>query len=128
MKTILIVDASEPILGSLSLAIRAQKRDCAVLTASGGRDAVEIMKGFRIDLIITDIVAPAADGNHLIEYRNTHRPLVPLLRITTGRSGDSTQTLNAPDIAETLMLRIREKIDALRYLPDPDPVKSCFAC
>ncbi len=128
MKTILIVDASEPILGSLSLAIRAQERDCTVLTASGGRDAVEIMKGFRIDLIITDIVAPAADGNHLIEYRNTHRSLVPLLRITTDMSGHSTQTLNAPNVAETLMRRIRETIDALRYMPDPDPAKSCFAC
>ncbi len=86
------------------------------------------MKGFRIDLIITDIDTPAADGYQLMEYRNTHRPLVPLLRITTDGPGNSPQALNAPDPAETLMRRIREKIDALRYMPDPDPVKSCFAC
>lgn len=127
MKTILIVDASEPILGSLSLAIRAQERDCAVLTATDGRDAVEIMKGFRIDLIIMDISAPAADGSHLMEYRNRHRPQVPLLHIPTDMSGNTTQALNAPNVAQTLMSRIREKIDALRYVPDTDPVKSCFA-
>ncbi len=110
MKTILLVDESEQILGSLSLALRAQERDCAVLTATDGGDAVEIMKVFRIDLIFTDFSMPAADGYHLMEYRNRHCPQVPLLRVTTGAATDTTQTLNRQDVIETLVRRIREKV------------------
>ncbi len=108
MKTILLIDESEQILGSLSLALRAQERNCAVLTATDGRDAVEIMKVFRIDLIFTDLSMPAADGYHLIEYRNRHCPKVPLLRVaSTGAATDTTQT---QDVIETLVHRIREKV------------------
>ncbi len=128
MKTILIVDASEPILGSLPLAIRGRERDCAVLTATGGNDAVEIMKAFRIDLIITDISAPAADRQCLIEYRNRHHPRLPLLHGTADPSENVTHAFNTREVAESFMHRIQENIETLLDMSDADPVDSCCAC
>ncbi len=133
MKTILLVAQDKFILKSLSLAIETLERGYAVLTAKGGIDAVETMKGFRIDLILTDINLPVMDGYCLIDYRNRQCPLVPLLVMRPGALRDGMQELDAPGIAgnretlfvEALMRLVREKLDAKQY---PPPVGLGLAC
>jgi CheY-like chemotaxis protein len=135
MKTILLVDDNEDVLEALALTVSVSDRDCAVLTARDGMDAVEILKSFRVDLILTDINMPVMDGYHLVEYRNRHCPQVPVLVMTAETSPDAMQKLEVlgitehvgkPFDVEAVSRLVQDMLSAPRHFPDP--AQSGVAC
>jgi putative nucleotidyltransferase with HDIG domain len=86
------VDDEESILDIARTDFRS--RGYRVLTASNGREAVDILWNNRIDCCFTDINMPEMDGLELAEYVRKHDNTVPLVVMTGYPSLDNTiQTL-----------------------------------
>ncbi|MGV8124079.1 MAG: response regulator transcription factor [Candidatus Xenobiia bacterium LiM19] len=63
---ILLVDDDEHILRSLEIYLKME--EFRVMTAPGGREALEVLKETRPDLIVLDIMMPEIDGFQVLEY------------------------------------------------------------
>ena len=81
-KYVLIVDDERPFLLSLSDGLSTYKKDFTVLTALNGKEAVKILNGYRIDLVITDLRMPKMDGFELLAYMTQHYPEIPVIVMT----------------------------------------------
>ncbi|MEE4261912.1 MAG: sigma-54 dependent transcriptional regulator [Desulfobacteraceae bacterium] len=80
METILIVDDEKNYLLVLSAVL--QDEGYEVLTAQGGREALEIQKSSDLDLILTDMKMPAMDGIELLENIKALDPDLPVIMMT----------------------------------------------
>jgi PAS domain S-box-containing protein len=56
--------------------------DYRVLTAANGREALEMLEGLQVDLVITDIVMPEMGGKSLMRELTQVLPNLPVLAIT----------------------------------------------
>ena len=91
-ETILFVDDEESILDIARTYFKSQGYQ--VLTASNGREAVDVLWNNRIDCCFTDINMPEMDGLELAEYVRKHDNTVPVVVMTGYPSLDNTiQTL-----------------------------------
>jgi len=91
-ETVLFVDDEESILDIARTYFKS--RGYQVLTASNGREAVDILWNNRIDCCFTDINMPEMDGLELAEYVRKHDNTVPVVVMTGYPSLDNTiQTL-----------------------------------
>jgi two-component system, cell cycle sensor histidine kinase and response regulator CckA len=79
---ILAVDDDRAILGMLDQCLRIAGYE--VLTADGGRRAIEIFESSRrpIDLLVTDVIMPDITGPVVAERLRTRRPDLPVLFIS----------------------------------------------
>jgi CheY-like chemotaxis protein len=82
MKRVLIVDDEPAILFGLSEALADERRGLAVVTASGGQEALEILESQKIDLVLTDLRMPEVDGFELLAYLRRDLPHVPVILMT----------------------------------------------
>ena len=82
-KTLLIVDDSAAMRQLITFTIKDAGHD--VLPAENGRDALEKLKGVRVDMVITDLNMPEMDGITLItELRKmADYKFIPILMLTT---------------------------------------------
>ena len=80
METILIVDDEKNYLTILSAVLEDEGFE--VLTALGGREALEIHKTSDLDLIVTDMKMPAMDGIELLEHIKSVDPDLPIIMMT----------------------------------------------
>lgn len=91
-ETVLFVDDEESILDIARTYFKS--RGYQVLTASNGREAVDILWNNRIDCCFTDINMPEMDGLELAEYVRRHDNTLPVVVMTGYPSLDNTiQTL-----------------------------------
>ncbi len=83
MKKALLVDDSTTLLMSIEGVLK--KAGWEVRTATGGREALATLAGYKPDLIITDLNMPGMDGITLIrEIRKLPQTrFVPILMLTT---------------------------------------------
>ncbi|MDA8242167.1 MAG: response regulator [Nitrospiraceae bacterium] len=84
-------------------------KDCKVLTAGSGKEAVNILGSEHVDFVLTDLCMQEMDGFQLIEYINTNHPEIPVAAM----SGDGGTT-------------IRERVHALgvsKFLEKPFNLK-----
>ena len=97
-KTVLFVDDEELIL-SLGK-IMLEKAGYDVLTASGGYEAVDLVKNYegKIDLMVFDLVMPDISGREAVEMINKVRENIPVLYI----SGYAEKELNTAEDYEIL--------------------------
>jgi two-component system chemotaxis response regulator CheY len=82
-KTILAVDDSESILAVVATTL---EEEYEIITACDGADAInKLMSGCQIDLIITDLNMPKADGIQVIKQARSQEKfsLIPILMLTT---------------------------------------------
>lgn len=82
-KTILTVDDSESILAVVTTTL---EEEYDIITASDGADAIgKINSGIHLDLIITDLKMPKADGIQVIKTARSLESLslIPILMLTT---------------------------------------------
>jgi CheY-like chemotaxis protein len=93
MKRILIVDDNKDVRDVISLFLSCELRECAVLTADNGMQAIETMESVPVDLILTDLNMPVVNGYQLIEYVKRNLPSAPVLGMTA---------ICTPDIEERL--------------------------
>jgi two-component system, cell cycle sensor histidine kinase and response regulator CckA len=111
--TILLVEDEEAVR---SFAARALKlRGYSVLEASGGEEALEIVKNSRapIDLIITDVVMPNMDGPTLVRAVKRIKPEIAVIFMS--------------GYAEEAFRRNDEKAEDLHFLPKPFGLKQLAA-
>ncbi len=63
---ILLVDDDEHILRSLEIYLKME--EFRVMTAPGGKEALDVLKETRPDLIVLDIMMPEIDGFQVLEH------------------------------------------------------------
>lgn len=82
--TILLVDDEVGL--RMAMAYDFKKRGFKVLEAACGRDAFEIVKSAKIDLVITDMRMPDGDGVELLDKIKELNPEIPVVIFVTGFS------------------------------------------
>lgn len=93
MALILLVDDDRLILRFGADALFAAGHN--VETALNGREALELLKIMKFDLVITDLFMPEVDGFELISYLHTHMPNMLILTQSAGNERIGMQPLRA---------------------------------
>lgn len=103
MKQILFVDDDERIRTTVSAFFESS--DVELVSVSNGSDALTILAGGRIDLIITDLFMATLNGIELISRIRRIDPIVPVVLITGGAEDfpfGSHKLRSLTDITEVL--------------------------
>jgi two-component system, chemotaxis family, chemotaxis protein CheY len=115
-KIILVVEDSLPILDLLSVMLRS--KGFQVEAAQDGYEALKILDGRRIDLVITDLIMPGLDGLAVARAVRGTPPYqaLPILMLTTrsdaqikreGKDAGITCWVTKPFLPEHLTTTIR---------------------
>jgi two-component system CAI-1 autoinducer sensor kinase/phosphatase CqsS len=102
MKTILLIDDNRYVIEAVALTLSRHIAYGDIIKVSNGREGVDILNRFSVDLILTDLQMPIMDGYSLIMYRNRHFPHVPVVAMTGDASPNVMQKLNALGVTECL--------------------------
>ncbi|HUR61591.1 MAG TPA: response regulator [Candidatus Thermoplasmatota archaeon] len=81
-RTILVVDDDPAFLRDLRDLLKAFVADVEVLLASNGKDALAVLAGQEVDLLISDQSMPGMEGLELLETARLKYPDVPRILIT----------------------------------------------
>ena len=85
MATILIMDDEEAILGFLKQRLMGEGFN--VLTASDGKEGMNLFNGNQVDLVITDIIMPDKDGFITIMELKKICPDIKIIAMSGGGRG-----------------------------------------
>ena len=85
MKTILIIDDEKSILSFLKERLTCEGFN--VLTASDGKEGINIFKDNQVDLVITDIIMPNKDGFETIVELKRVCPDIKVIAMSGGGHG-----------------------------------------
>jgi CheY-like chemotaxis protein len=88
-RTVLIVDDDPDMLGTCARILQQGGYDC--LTATGGREALDLLGSRRLDLILADLRMPEMDGLTLLANARRLAPGVPTVIVTAYASADSAR-------------------------------------
>ncbi|MBI3814242.1 MAG: sigma-54-dependent Fis family transcriptional regulator [Nitrospinae bacterium] len=80
MQTILVVDDERSMREFLSIML--EKEGYRTITADNGKDATELIKSHKFDLIITDIKMPKVSGIEILRESMSLHPHTPVIMIT----------------------------------------------
>ncbi len=133
--TVLIVDDYAPNLCGLGLLL--EKADYTVLTATNGRDALEIVRSRRPDLVLLDVVMPGISGLEVCAElkRNADTRFIPVVLISAaqerqtrlaGLEAGADDFLNKPVDLEELTTRVRSLMRLKRLTDDLESAESLF--
>jgi CheY-like chemotaxis protein len=90
MATILVVDDSS--VDQRRTEKLLQNEGLSVLTASNGREALEVLKKELPDLVLTDMQMPEMDGLQLVEEIRCRYPAIPVILMTAHGSEETAVT------------------------------------
>ncbi len=94
METILIIDDEKSLLDLLTVVFK--KEGYAVKTAPSAAGAFEILAKEEVDLVVTDIKMPGADGMDVLRYARENLPDLPVILITAyGSIAQAVEALKA---------------------------------
>jgi sigma-B regulation protein RsbU (phosphoserine phosphatase) len=93
---ILVVDDEE--LNRDGLARRLQRHDYEVVTAPGGREAIELLGGRRFDLVLLDIMMPGMNGLEVLKFLRRVDSLIDLPIIMVTAKGESEDMVEALEL------------------------------
>ncbi len=82
MKNVLIVDDERSFLLSLEAGLRQYSQSFTTVTAGNGKEAVQVLKGSKIDLVVTDLNMPEMDGFQLLALMTKTHPDIPVMIMT----------------------------------------------
>lgn len=110
---ILVVD--DDALIREAIAVVLEMAGHAVVQATDGLHALDILAARRVDLVVTDLRMPRLDGYGLVSRLRQRRPRVPVVVLTgevpgremkalAGGNGDRIAVLSKP-VAESVLLR-----------------------
>jgi len=94
LKNILIVDDEKLFVRSLSEGLSMQEKNFNVLTAFDGSEAIEVLDSQKVDILITDLNMPNADGFDLLLHVLRHYPDLPVIVITAYYNNDVLRRLH----------------------------------
>ena len=132
---VLVVDDYEPNLRGLGQLLA--QADYTVLTATNGRDALEIVKCERPDLVLLDVLMPGISGLDVCAElkRNAETRLTPVVLISgaqerqtrlAGLDAGADDFLNKPVDPEELHTRVRSLMRLKRLTDDLESAESLF--
>jgi putative two-component system response regulator len=132
---VLVVDDYEPNLRGLGLLL--ERADYSVLTATNGRDALEIVTRERPDLILLDVLMPGLSGLDVCAElkRSDETRLTPVVLISgaqerqtrlAGLEAGADDFLNKPIDPEELQTRVRSLMRLKRLTDELDSAASLF--
>jgi CheY-like chemotaxis protein len=102
MKRALLVDDDEVFCLHLVQVLGRHAKNCAVVTAGNGKDAVKILASSRIDFIITDLNMPEMNGYEFISHARANYPDMPILVVTGIKTPEVEERLRALGIARCI--------------------------
>lgn len=107
---ILIVDDEEMVRMALEMILVSEGYDtvCAV----DGLEAIDIIGKKNIDLVITDIKMPRADGLEVLRAAKANNPATKVIMITGFTSEDPTEAMNAG--ADEFIYKVFKRDDILQ--------------
>lgn len=114
---LLIVDDETPIRKGLTQVINWEAIDCIIDdTASDGLEAIEKMKKYNIDIIITDIRMPEADGLVLAKYVMENYPDIKVIILSGYADFKYAQTAIQYNVSDFLLkpISIEQVVNAVQ--------------
>jgi two-component system OmpR family response regulator len=111
---VLVVDDEPNLVEVISMALRFQ--GFAVETAASGREAIEVVRGFKPHLMVLDVMLPDMEGFEVASRLGAQRASVPIIFLTArdstedkirGLSGGGDDYMTKPFSLEELVARIR---------------------
>lgn len=126
MKTVLVVDDEPSVLFALAEGLADRRRGVRVATAGSGVEAIALLEGERIDLVLTDLRMPEMDGFELLAYLRRNFAALPVIVMTALGGAETadrlegavecfTKPFNVPDlkqkIAELLAQRVKGRVE-----------------
>lgn len=126
MKTVLVVDDEPSVLFALAEGLADRRRGVKVATAGSGVEAIALLEGERIDLVLTDLRMPEMDGFELLAYLRRNFAALPVIVMTALGGAETadrlegavecfTKPFNVPDlkqkIAELLAQRVKGRVE-----------------
>ena len=117
-KRILIVEDEQALLYSMKVLIEQIDDEFEVYSANNGRQALELINGLDIDLLITDIQMPDMDGLELIREVYKKYPSIKMLAMSgagdhylkAAKSFGASYVLNKPVEIDELISAIHKVI------------------
>ena len=95
MPTILVVDDS-PVDRQLFEGLLSKVEGFTVIHAGDGKQALEKIREWQVDLVVTDLQMPELDGLELVKTMRVEFPGIPVILVTgVGSEEVATQALNA---------------------------------
>jgi CheY-like chemotaxis protein len=88
-RTVLIVDDDPDMTETCARILRSNGHEC--LTAAGGREALDLLRSRRLDLILADLRMPEMDGLTLLAHARRLAPQVPVVIITAYGSQETAR-------------------------------------
>ncbi len=82
MKSVLIVDDEKSFLLSLQAGLQQYDQSFSTLTAGNGKEAAEILRRSKVDLVVTDLKMPEMDGFELLALMTKNHPDIPAMVMT----------------------------------------------
>lgn len=91
MSKVLVVDDQQDIVTSLTFLLQSNGHE--VLSATNGKQALEIMQQHDLDVIISDVNMPEIDGHQLAKQirTNSNNPLIPFIFLSAKTSLEHQQ-------------------------------------
>ena len=105
MKKVLIVDDDHGFLLSLQDMCRERVDAFQIVTAGNGKEALAVLAGQPIDLVVTDLKMPEMDGFELVSRMSRLRNSVPIIAMTA---------FGTPEMEDRLM-----NLGAFQYIEKP---------
>jgi len=90
MINILLVDDDMLLRLVVMTSIGLTFKDCKVLSADSGKEAVNILNSEQVHFVLTDLFMHEMDGFQLIEYITTNHPEIPVAAMS-GDGGATTR-------------------------------------
>jgi len=134
-RTVLVVDDDEPNLRGLGMLL--ERADYTVLTAANGRDALDIVRAERPDLVLLDVMMPGISGLDVCAEikRSADTRLTPVVLISgaqerqtrlDGLEAGADDFLNKPVDPEELQTRVRSLMRLKCLTDDLESAESLF--
>ena len=98
MKNVLIVDDEMPVQLTISEGLGIYTKNLNVLTAENGKNAMEVMESFKVDLVVTDLNMPEMDGFELLAYIKKSHSTIPVIVMTGFSTTEIEKKLHTLDI------------------------------
>ncbi len=114
MKKVLIVDDDKVTRTLLARLFKPHAENFEVVTANNGKEAIDVVSGNNIDLVLTDLQMPEMDGFEFLAYMSDTHSKIPVFVITS---------FGSPDIEA----RVKD-LGASRYFEKPIEVDSLIEC
>jgi DNA-binding NarL/FixJ family response regulator len=134
---VLLVDDERLLLVSLTRALKVQRPDWVIDTASDGVQAMALLRSQPVDILITDIQMPGMDGMALLAQvrRDPDLARLPLILISAeddrqsvrkGMSSGADDYLTKPFTAEELVLSVESRLRRLEQGADPSALSAAL--